>query len=594
MAFQAPITVKHAIDQIHRRHYVLPAIQREFVWKPDQIMGLFDSLMRGFPIGSFLFWHVQAERRADFQFYNFMDRYHERDHRHNPKADLTGEGAVTAALDGQQRLTSLYIGLRGTYAEKRPYARWDSDAAFIDKRLYLNITRPSPDQETTYEFRFRTEAADYLTDEDGGWFRLGRVLEFGSLADIINFLRQHDLILEQFPQDALTALHTAINDRPILSSYTEESQDLDKVLTIFIRVNSAGTVLSYSDLILSIATAKWEALDAREEIYRLVDELNIHGFAFNKDFVLKSCLMIGGYETRFAADNFRAENMRRIEGMWPGITDALRKTSRLLASFGFTADTLPSANAVIPIAYYLHEADLPANYVDASATRSDREAIRTWLNIALLKRTFTGQPDSSLRAVRTAMKGKVADGFPSEAIVSALRTQPRSMTFGDDELEAVLDGKFSNAYTFATLALLYPNLDFRNLFHKDHVHPRSHFTQHQLLRRGIEPAQVPEYAARFDLIPNLQLLSGTLNQEKSSRPFAEWLASHRPNPELRAAYLREHYIPNEDPALDRFLPFFEARRKLMSQALRRAVGLAMPGAIRSSGDDASPTMSMAG
>jgi transposase len=41
----------------------LPAIQREFVWRPDQIIQLFDSLLRRYPVGSFLFWEVQPENR---------------------------------------------------------------------------------------------------------------------------------------------------------------------------------------------------------------------------------------------------------------------------------------------------------------------------------------------------------------------------------------------------------------------------------------------------------------------------------------------------------------------------------------------------
>jgi uncharacterized protein with ParB-like and HNH nuclease domain len=120
MAFQTAITVKEAVERINRREYVLPAIQREFVWKPEQIIKLFDSLLKDYPIGSFLFWEVKPERKDDFQFYEFLQNYHERDQIHNPKATLTGDTAVTAILDGQQRLTSLYIGLLGLPAQATP------------------------------------------------------------------------------------------------------------------------------------------------------------------------------------------------------------------------------------------------------------------------------------------------------------------------------------------------------------------------------------------------------------------------------------------------------------------------------------------
>jgi uncharacterized protein with ParB-like and HNH nuclease domain len=125
------------------------------------------------------------------------------------------------------------------------------------------------------------------------------------------------------------------------------------VLSIFVRVNSSGTKLSYSDLLRSIATSQWDELDPRETIYDLVDEINKQGryFEFDKDFVLKSCLMFANLETRFSTANFTAENMKRIDGRWKEIDAAIRTTVDLLVSFGLSAETLSSTNAVVPIVY---------------------------------------------------------------------------------------------------------------------------------------------------------------------------------------------------------------------------------------------------
>jgi uncharacterized protein with ParB-like and HNH nuclease domain len=116
MAFVEPITIKDAIDNVHKKNYLLPAIQREFVWGAYQIERLFDSLMRDYPISSFLFWEVEKANIDNYQFYEFVREYHERDNTHNPKANIVGESGITAILDGQQRLTSLYVGLKGAYA----------------------------------------------------------------------------------------------------------------------------------------------------------------------------------------------------------------------------------------------------------------------------------------------------------------------------------------------------------------------------------------------------------------------------------------------------------------------------------------------
>ena len=120
MAFQTPITIKQAIGRIHNNQYLLPAIQREFVWQPRQIERLFDSLMRGYPIGSFLFWRVDPETAKNYSFYQFITNYDQRKP-HNPVhgAPSTVPG-LTAVLDGQQRLTALNVALHGSGRWKLP------------------------------------------------------------------------------------------------------------------------------------------------------------------------------------------------------------------------------------------------------------------------------------------------------------------------------------------------------------------------------------------------------------------------------------------------------------------------------------------
>ena len=123
MAFQVPLTVSKALDRIHRHDYVIPAIQREFVWSQAQICNLFDSLLRKYPIGTFLFWQVPAADTKNYTFYDVMRDFHELKSRHSQKIPIPDKRDVTAILDGQQRLTSLNIGLHGSYAVKRPGAR---------------------------------------------------------------------------------------------------------------------------------------------------------------------------------------------------------------------------------------------------------------------------------------------------------------------------------------------------------------------------------------------------------------------------------------------------------------------------------------
>ena len=144
---------------------------------------------------------------------------------------------------------------------------------------------------------------------------------------------------KDFPRNTLAKLFDVINQKPVINFYQETSQDLDKVLNIFIRVNRGGTQPAYSDLLLSIATARWKRRDARKEITKFVDEINQirGGFDFDKDFVMKSRLVLSDIpDISFKGDNFNLSNMSKIEDNWENIEKMIRISVELVSSFGIT------------------------------------------------------------------------------------------------------------------------------------------------------------------------------------------------------------------------------------------------------------------
>ncbi len=108
----------------------------------------------------------------------------------------------------------------------------------------------------------------------------------------------------------------------------------------------------------------------------------------------------------------------------------------------------------------------------------------------------------------------------------------------NDDIDNRLNYRYNQNYTFSILALLYPNLDFRNRFHIDHIHPRSLFTKAKLLNRGIPEDEVDFYLQNVDALPNLQLLEGIPNQEKSSAAFVIWLDKYFTSAEARNDYMK--------------------------------------------------------
>lgn len=167
------------------------------------------------------------------------------------------------------------------------------------------------------------------------WYRVGDILNMTQPGDTSQYVLDHIAFAGTYTKEqtmhannTLQKLYNVVHTDKTLSYYKEKAVKLDKVLNIFIRVNSGGTVLTYSDLLLSIASAQWENHDAREEITDFVDEVNSigGGFRINKDFVLKTALVLTDFSNiAFKVDNFNKPNMMKIEANWENIKKAIKQ-----------------------------------------------------------------------------------------------------------------------------------------------------------------------------------------------------------------------------------------------------------------------------
>lgn len=407
------------------------------------------------------------------------------------------------------------------------------------------------------------------------WFIVGDILNLTEAVDVNDYLLENDISelgKEKFrhANKTLFKLYEVIQKNKSINFFLEKDESIDKVLNIFIRVNSGGTQLSYSDLLLSIATAQWKEKDAREEITSFVDDVNSvgDGFNINKDFVLKNCLVLSGFkDIAFKVDNFNQENMLTIEKKWEDITKAIKASIILLDCLGYHRDTLTSNNALIPIALYLYKLGSPDNFSDSAKYEADRQSIFKWLVMVLLKRTFGGQPDNVLRPIREVINDS-GDSFPFDEIIMKLKGSTKSISFDDDEIENLLFYQYAHAYTYSVLAFIYLSLDFRNKFHQDHIFPKKLFTAKRLKKRGISDDDIEFYLNNYNYIANIQLLEGVPNQEKSGTDFDVWIKEKYPNDDDRKAYMKKNYIPDIDLSLENFKEFIQEREKLIVSAFK--------------------------
>lgn len=589
--YREPISIEEAMQQIVSRRYLLPAIQRKFTWDSAQIEVLFDSIMRGYPINTFMLWKVTDTKvKTGFRFYQFLESYCEWFAEDNPGFDTKGHGDFHAVIDGQQRLTSLYIGLKGTYAYKLPKKHWpdvQDDRVLPPRCLYLNISAPlkkgGNDAMMTYEFSFLTRQEFEKKQPEKFWYRVGDILDLpeadspDQVFDIVfTHLEEIGMGANQYARQTLTRLYTAVRSEDLIHYYEETNQAIDHVLDVFLRTNHGGVPLSFSDLLMSIAVANWKE-DAREKIDTLVKQVRSSpsmGFSISRDWVLKAALTLTDADVRFKVENFTGPQVGRIEEVWEEIGACILETFQLIRSFGLNDESLRAKNAAIPLAYYLyHQFSNGADRLYKSINRQafhgeDRRLMRQWLNMSLLRGVFGGQGDGLISGLRKIIKDNLADTcFPLVKIIEHYRGENKDILFDDDFINRLLRTQKDDATCFSILALIMPDVDFTRALEKDHLHPAVAFDSKRLascafLSGNDEELEFYGNPDHWNGIVNLHLLDESLNRSKQDQPLAEWL-------EERRVRLSDLLIPHEAPLeFERFREFFAQRHQFLFEIFK--------------------------
>jgi hypothetical protein len=316
----------------------------------------------------------------------------------------------------------------------------------------------------------------------------------------------------------------------------------------------------------------WKALNARDEIKRYVDELNIklnRGLSktqskasLSQDFVLKACLVLLDLPVAYRISSFNKATCDRISDYWTEIKQALIQTVESASWFGITGPTLTSANALIPIAYYLYRNPEIRLMSESKDDAAKEQVIRRWLIMALLNGIFGGSSDSMLSKLREAIKRHGENGrmYPVEELDAATREAKRIPTVDKQAVKEILDLEYGKPVTKLAQTLLFDDRSWGVIPHDcDHIFPQEGFKHLK---------QYKELANKFG---NLTLLSTAANNEKRAAPFEEWICTQEAN------FLERHLIP-QSPELwkfERFPEFLRERERLILDRLFKVLGVAV-------------------
>ena len=560
-------TIKEILLEYINRNTFLPAIQREYVWNTLSIEKLFDSIMDKYPISTFLFWKIREENKKDWVSYGFINDF-DKENPHNNEANLSGVNQdIYLVLDGQQRLTSLYIGLKGTYS----YFHYKKRKT----KLYLNLLKQPIEnenpEELTYQFKFReNDTPDLNDDKPQFWYLVGDILDYEEAEDAKDAIKEKLSYLtdeeKNIANTCIGKLHARIHTDGNISFYEEKTQDYNKIVEIFIRANTGGVKLGYSDILLSTATAKWNRVDARKEIPAFTDEINTigNGYSFEKDFVLKACLYLtDGLDIAYKLKNFTKENLDKIENNWDEIKRCVKESVEVISCFGFSDKNLIAKLSILPIALYIKQTK-KKNFSD-STQKDDiicKNNIQKWLVLVLLKGVFGGSSDTTLKHTQEVInKCSSKASFPC---VSLNKKLGMSSSFSPDEMDRLLGTGYGTKNSYLILSLLYPDRDWTDKsFQEDHIYPKSEFTRSKLNMLNYEEQKINNYLLVYNTILNLELLTNSENNEKRAKSFDKWIETRD------VKFKKRHTIPQmSDYSFDNFIDFVKDRKRLIETKLQ--------------------------
>ena len=594
MAYEST-SIKSILDKVHHQHLLLPAIQRNFVWGADRIENYFDSIMRNYPLGNFILWKLDKGLAKKYPFYKFLTHYHERDKTQNEKAqENIYSNDMWGVLDGQQRLSSLYIGISGSLTyKKKGRGHWTHDYNFEEYKLYINLfyNAKKSDEEKEenpkqYDFKFITESNSNEISDKQLWLKVGDIFDceteeevkeiLSSLKqkvidlDKLSVLRKHKSREEIILMTSLL-LYNKFKEEDLLYYFRVDERELDEVLNIFVRVNNGGLILSKSQLMLATLSGTWAP--ARDKVVELVNSLRNLGLNIDNDFIMRSALTISDLPVLFKVGTFTTKNVEKVVASWDLVKDSLIRTAVFLKAQSMLHNKfeLVSKNAIIPIAYYISKG---GNIKSQLAIKN----LRKYFVISQVKGIFGSQGDGVLSKIRDSLRNDSLtnyslkkNSFDYEDLLKISFSGNKSFKIDDEYINELMEVEYGSQAYFI-LTLLYPNIDYeKNVLDMDHIHPHSKFNRNQLKSFGIVDEEVfKNWYWLGNCLPNLELLTSKVNNNKRAKSLTNYLELIESEQKgTKREFIHDNFLPNTSYEFINFIKFVEMRKKEIIKRLNK-------------------------
>ena len=555
------ITIYEALQNIRDGKYVMPAFQRQFVWSMEQIEKLWDSILLDYPIATFLFWHVDDSNVTwDTYFCNFLSEvtFDSRKQADSVNYELTSinvKNTDTAVLDGQQRLTSLYLSLFGEGYIRPNYARKKSGDRLVTKLLIeLNKNKISVDEEEYNSKKFDIKFSEKVGRLSPTQFEIKNIIDQKYQDDSMREKAIEDAISnvpadsKEYARNILKKLYNKIFVEKLVR-YTEiTDMKQDDALEMFVRFNSGGKPLRKSEITMSILEAYWPS--AKTEFGKIL----VDSYAnFGTDFIIRSALMLYGDVVK---SNISKKIAEELKNNWSAFKKALKDLESVLKEMKIEVSRFSNSwNVLLPIIYYIYY-------------NPDFDKITEGVRAYLLRAIFFTYFQSGTTGKLQQMKSNI-NSFDYEITIEMLN-QMNDLRVTDGKIEDVLNSEKGSRV--AGEVLYYLNLDWTNKnfkYEQDHLHPESRFNGSKPISVSMEDWK--SWRGMRNRLPNLHLLEGRSNGSKNDMRLVDYYNDM--NDEQKAEFCKQAMIPQDvSLEIEEFEKFYEAGKAILTEKIRELLG----------------------
>lgn len=523
------------LEKIDENQLFVPAFQREYVWKRDDAKQLIDSLIKEYPTGTMLTWETANPPELKGP------------HKYNEK-----QGAVKLLLDGQQRVTTLYMLIRGTIP---PY--YTAPEIMNDTReLFVQLET----RELSYYMKTRME-------NNPLWQNITDVFQRKIRArDVVRILEEKGETVSREREDKVDDNTRAI-ENILAREFPEQTipvkASIREAIDIFYKVNASGVALTDAELALAQISGYWP--QARDRFKAKLAALEKEGFVFKLDFivyVLLGCLYHMGSDMRKLHD---ASNEEQIRAAWDRLeTQVLDYVVNLMRTNAFVDHTaeINSPYALVPIIVYCFDKD------GTHLTDAEIRKMVKWFFYSQVRTRYVSQlPQKLDRDLRTVAESPQ----PFDALLQVIAEESGRLEILPTEFvgRAIQHPLFSmvrwylksrGAVCFTTGMSLRKNMGSKYQLERDHIFPYS-----KLKEVGYGEGNRVKYALAQELT-NRAILTQVANRTKSDKNASDYLAS------VKAKFpkaLELQCIPEEPDLwkIENYEQFLEERRKILARHL---------------------------